>query len=211
MPLGAHHPRCPACGLRLALGLRLCSECSRSPGPQRGTVVALDYRFPWDRLLQQFKFGARAELAGPLSALMARAVQHTHETLGTALPELVLGMPLSGRRLAQRGYNQAWELARGVATRLGLPARVDVLQRAVDLPQQAFEDRSSRLQRLEGVFQVGPRPRRHLVGRSVALVDDVYTTGATAAEAVRTLQAAGAAEVWVWVLARTPAPPEGAS
>jgi predicted amidophosphoribosyltransferase len=118
---------------------------------------------------------------------------------------------LSRERLAQRGYNQAWELARRLAQRLGLKARADALNRPVHLAGQAEQDRAARLQRLRGVFQLSPQGRAWVAGQRVALVDDVLTTGATAAEAARALLAGGAAEVEVWAFARTPAPEEGPS
>ena len=165
-------------------------------------MVGVDYAYPWDRVLTGFKFGARVEWAGVLAQVLARAAAHA------APVDLVLCVPLSRQRLAQRGYNQAWELARRTARSMGLPARSDVLQRAVDLPGQAEQGRAQRLQRLRGVFQVNSAARAAVVGRRVALVDDVLTTGATMAEAVDTLRAAGAAFVSAWALARTPAPPD---
>lgn len=128
-----------------------------------------------------------------------------------AWPALLVPVPLSPERLARRGYNQAWELARHLARSLDIPTRADVLARSVDLPGQAEQDRHARLQRLQGVFQVGARARHLVAGRRVALVDDVLTTGATVAEASRALMAAGAIEVEVWAFARTPPPEDAAS
>ena len=92
-----------------------------------------------------------------------------------------------------------------------MPAAPRVLERWVDLPGQAVQDRSARLDRLRGVFGVPAAQRPRVVGRHVAVVDDVCTTGATAAEAVRALKAAGAARVSLWAVARTPPPPDAAS
>jgi predicted amidophosphoribosyltransferase len=94
---------------------------------------------------------------------------------------------------------------------LGIAARADALTRPVHLGGQAQQDRQARLARLRGVFQVTPLGRPWVMGQRVAVVDDVLTTGATAAEAARSLMAAGAAEVQVWAFARTPAPDEGPS
>lgn len=171
-------------------------------------MVAVDYEPPWDQLLLGFKHGQRPEWAAALADLLARAVSAT-PTDNPA--DLVVPVPLSAARLARRGYNQAWELARRVARQQGVPASPGALVRWVDLPQQAQQDRAARLERLQGVFGVPAAARHRVVGRHVALVDDVYTTGATAAEAVRTLLSAGAREVSVWALARTPAPLDEAS
>lgn len=171
-------------------------------------MVAVDYEPPWDALILGFKHGQQVESASALADLLAAAVA----AAGAENPaDLVVPVPLSSSRLAQRGYNQAWELARRVARRQGVSASARALVRWVDLPQQAQQDRSARLERLRGVFGVPAAARHRVVGRHVALVDDVYTTGATASEAVRTLLGAGAREVSVWALARTPAPVDDAS
>jgi predicted amidophosphoribosyltransferase len=83
-----------------------------------------------------------------------------------------------------------------------VPARADVLVRPLDRAPQAGLDRAARRRNLQGAFAV---PHSAAVaGRRLALVDDVLTTGATAAEATQALLAAGAASVEVWALARTP-------
>lgn len=202
--------RCGGCGLPLALGARRCSDCIRLAPPQHHTVVAVDYDHPWDRLIQQLKFAAAPELAASLALLLTFAVKQSDST-GANPAELVIPVPLSPQRLRQRGYNQAWEVGRRVARRLRLPASPQALQRWVDLPGQALQGRESRLDRLRGVFGVPAAYRSLVAGRHVAVVDDVYTTGATAAEAVRALQAAGAARVSIWAVARTPPPADSAS
>ena len=89
---------------------------------------------------------------------------------------------------------------------LGVAAHADLLHRLVDTPRLADLPREGRVQAIRGAFGLAPGASRHVQGRSFALVDDVMTTGATAAEAARTLRAAGAASVELWVFARTPAP-----
>jgi ComF family protein len=134
--------------------------------------------------------------------------QRLHEAVAAApvaAAELVLPVPLSRQRLAERGYNQAWELARRVARLAGLPARADVLLRPLETAHQAALDRAERQRNLRRAFMVDPRQRAVLQGRRVALVDDVMTTGTTVREAAAALTRAGAASVQVWVLARTPA------
>jgi ComF family protein len=116
----------------------------------------------------------------------------------------LLPVPLAPRRLAERGYNQAWELTRRVARTLRLRADASLLLRPVETAHQAELERVQRLANLRGAFMVDPRRRDALAGRRVALVDDVMTTGATAREAARTLLRAGAASVDIWVIARTP-------
>lgn len=193
--------RCACCGLGTGLAVARCGECLRDPPPFESTVCVADYGFPWDGLITAFKFQGRAELAGLLAERLACAVQEAE----TSPPvNLVLPVPLSARRLAERGYDQAWELARRVAHRLHLPAQPRLLQRPVHTPQQSGLQRSERQRNLRTAFMVDPSRRGLLEGQRVALVDDVMTTGATVREASLVLRRAGAAAVQLWVLARTP-------
>jgi predicted amidophosphoribosyltransferase len=102
--------------------------------------------------------------------------------------------------------NQAWELARRVAGPLAIETTPRVLRRLIDTAHLADLPRAQRVARIRGAFGIGPGQAQRLHGRRVALVDDVMTSGATAAEAARVLLSAGASEVHVWVLARTPSP-----
>jgi ComF family protein len=193
--------RCRRCALNLPSGATCCGACLADPPLFERAVSAVDYRFPWDRLIVDLKFHGRAELAIALAPLLSRAVQ----AIGAdAEVDLVLPVPLSRQRLRERGFNQAWELARRAAAALQQPARHDLLSRPVESAHQADLPRVERERNLRGAFMVEPQRRADLRGRRVALVDDVLTTGATAREATRALLQAGAAAVQVWTLARTP-------
>ncbi len=184
----------------MGLAAPACGACLRAPPPFERTVTATDYGFPWDSLIGDFKFNAREDLAGPLARLLSQAV----DAAAGPAPELVLPIPLSAQRLAERGYNQAWELARRTARLQGCPARHDVLLRPSDTAHQAELTRAARQRNLAGAFMVDPRQRGVVQGRRVVLVDDVMTSGATAREAASTMLRAGAAAVDLWMLARTP-------
>jgi ComF family protein len=194
--------RCPCCALPTPAGER-CGACLRQPPPFDRCIALADYGFPWDRLITRFKFEQQPELAAVLAPALLAAVQQP----GAAPPvQAVLPVPLSAARLAERGYNQAWELARRVAAGLGLPAEADWLQRLRDTPHQVGLSRAARERNLRDAMWVTPAGQRGAAGRHLALVDDVLTTGVTAAAAAQALRAAGAASVQVWVIARTPAP-----
>ena len=190
--------RCPGCGLRLTVAGAPCGACLAHPLPLRHCHCAVDYAPPWDHLIVQFKYHGAVDLADALSLRLADALP----TGAAAAVDLVLPMPLSRERLAERGYNQAWELARRVARRHRLKANALALQRPLHRDPQAGLDRAERRRNLRGVFAV-PQPRQ-VAGSHVALVDDVMTTGATLAEAAQALLDAGAASIQAWVLARTP-------
>jgi ComF family protein len=131
-----------------------------------------------------------------LGALLARWV----EAAAPPLPQLVIPVPLHRQRLRERGFNQALEIARAPARRLGLELghRYAWRQRATS-PQSGL-DAAERRRNLRGAFQVRLPPGvTHL-----AVVDDVVTTGYTVSELTRTLKQAGAHRVDVWAVARTP-------
>ena len=197
-------PRCPRCGDERPAGAAAaagaCDACRRSPPAFDRTVAALDFAFPWDGLITAFKFHDAIDLARVLAGCLHDAVERE----GRDGADLVLPVPLSASRLRERGYNQAWELARRLARRQGLLALPDVLLRLRDTPQQSRLPRAGRADNVRGAFCVEPSRRSTVAGRRIALVDDVMTSGATLAAAAAEVRHAGAAAVQVWVLARTP-------
>jgi ComF family protein len=182
-----------------------CGDCLRRPLRLAGTVVALDYGPPLDALITGLKFQQRLDLAPALAALLHAALPaaDAHQQ------DVLVPVPLSRQRLRERDYNQAWELARHLARRLDLPALPAALLRTRDTVAQTDLSRAERRRNLRDAFLVEPRLAHRLQGRCVALVDDVTTTGATADAAAEALLRAGAAEVRLWALARTPDPPPG--
>ena len=194
-------PRCGGCALPLAGAPddTRCVRCRLAPPPWSRAVTGVDYGYPWDRLLADFKFHQRLEAVDALlQPLLARL-----RDLRTSDLRLV-AVPLSRERLHERGYNQSWELARRLARALALETRADALFRVRDTGHQLGLHRGARSANLQGAFVVTPRHADWVRGACIALVDDVLTTGATAQAATRTLRAAGAREVQVWTVARTP-------
>ncbi len=188
--------RCTRCAIAVPPGQPLCGACVREPPPFERTLAALDYADPWDALILRFKFCGQAELAGLFAGLMRDALR------GAPACDLVVPAPLSEARMRERGFNQSWELAR----RLAPTADSRLLLRTRDTPHQLELPPDRRAANVRGVYAVEPLRMREVQGRRIAIVDDVLTTGATAAEMARTLLAAGADGVHIWVLARTPAP-----
>ena len=196
--------RCDGCGLPLATGVAArddrCVRCRFAPPSWSRVVAGVDYGYPWDRALADLKFHQRLE---PASALLRPLLARLGDVQGSGVR--VVAVPLSRERLRERGYNQSWELARRLARALALDARADALFRVRDTGHQLGLQREARGANLQGAFVVTPRHAAWVRGARIALVDDVLTTGATAHAATRTLRAAGARDVQVWVVARTPA------
>ena len=163
-------------------------------------MAALDYAFPWDGLITRWKFHGQAELTRALVQRLADALC-AHQPPDA---DLLLPMPLGDARLRERGYNQAWELARGLGSRLGIEATPELLRRWRDTPHQVGLSRTQREANLRDAMWIDPRLASRIARRRVALIDDVMTTGASANAATSALRQAGAAQVQVWVLARTP-------
>ncbi len=163
-------------------------------------VARVDYRRPWDQVVAAFKFHDALDLAGALASGLADAV-------GTAGDvDAVVPVPLAAARLRERGYNQAWELARRVASRLGAPADAGLLVRIRETTHQLDLPHEARAGNVRGAFAVEPMRRADVHGRRIAVVDDVMTTGSTLGEIATVLKQAGASEVSAWVFARTPPP-----
>lgn len=193
-------PRCRRCALRVPAGVENCGACLVDPPAFDRTWAAVDYDHPWDAVISRFKFHAALDLTGTLARLLVLA----HRRAGDAAPALVLPIPLSVERLCERGYNQAWELARRAARAVGSAADPGLLLRVRDTAHQLAFPPEERAGNVRRAFAVEPRRLAEVRGVRIVLVDDVMTTGATAAEAARTLLQAGAADVGVWVVARTP-------
>lgn len=216
------HPICTACLTAWRHPLRRCLRCAidlshdhpdtvcqmcedQSPEFDRA-IVAVDYAGPWPGLLAKLKFQGATALAKPLAHLLAEAVQTRR-----GRTNLVVPVPLSRQRLRERGYNQAWLLAREVGWQLGIPAQADMLARPQHTQRLMSLSAEERLLQIQSAFQVSPREQALVRGRDIALVDDVMTTGATLNACARTLLEAGARSVSAWVVARTPAPGKSGS
>lgn len=201
-------PRCERCGLEWLGPLpgagddAICAACSIDPPPFERTLAAVRYGRPWDALITRYKFHSALDLAPTFADLLLAA--HRHSRLD--VPSLMLPVPLSDERLRERGYNQSWELTRRLAGALGCSADARLLLRIRDTPHQLAFPRDERAANVSGAFAVEPRRRAELADCDITLVDDVMTTGDTAAEVARVLLRAGASSVSVWVFARTPRP-----
>ena len=186
---------CTRCGLPSPLSV--CIACQVSAPCWECLVVPFSFAYPIDKIIHQFKYLGSVFWRSYLSAEMARRGL----ALNIPLPEALIPVPAHPRRLAERGFNQAVELARGIGRELEIPVLTDTVLRIGSHPPQVGLSANQRRQNVRGAFAIAGRD--FAMGK-VAIVDDILTTGATAGELVRTLQRAGVAQVQVWVVARTP-------
>ena len=176
-------------------------RCLGHPPHYDHTIAAWRYAYPADRLLQAFKYGARLALARLCAEHIERAGDLHADPLraGAVRIDLVVAMPLHARRLRERGFNQAVEIARPLARKLGIPLDARALERVRDTAAQAGLPHVDRIKNVRGAFAC----TRDVAGLRIAVVDDVMTTGATLDEVAKTLKRAGAVHVENWVAART--------
>ena len=184
---------CPRCALPSRNRL-VCGACLAKPPPFDATVAAWCYAFPADRLLQSFKYAATLALAEPFATAVAEAVR-AH---AAPMPDRLVAMPLSSRRQRERGFNHAHEIARRLSACVDVPL-VRGLTRTRDAPPQAGLTLRERVRNVRDAFAASEA----IAGCSVAIVDDVMTTGATIGAAARALRKAGAVRVDAWIVART--------
>jgi ComF family protein len=206
-------PRCVLCGARgRPPCLDLCAGCERSlpvadvaciagPWPLQRSFAPFAYGYPLDHLVQALKYRGQLSVARVLGGLLAQRIEAS--VPGLAIDVLV-PVPLHRRRHAERGFNQSREIARWVARRLRHPVGESVAVRCRDTRPQVGLRAEERRRNLAGAFAALPGVR----GLRVAIVDDVYTTGATLRELGQALHDAGARSVEAWCVGRAPAPKE---
>ena len=194
-------PVCPPCldDIKQLAITRQCKQCGAPDTPDRcgacisappnfdRAVVAYQYAIPLDMLIRKFKYSNGWQL----SKFFARHILPPPPTT-----DLVIPLPLHPNREKKRGYNQARELCKSA----GLPlAPDDYLRRTKDTPPQAgIDDRKERIRNVRGAFHADLA----VFGKTVLLVDDIMTTGATISEAAAALKKSGATFVIAYLIAR---------
>ena len=182
---------CPRCALT-SPGDAVCGRCLTQAPQYDATVAALAYEFPADVLVQALKFRGELALAPLLGDLLSKCIFSKNV-------DCIIPVPLSPERLRQRGYNQALEIARGIAAATGVRLAPELCERARDTPAQMDLPLTGRAKNVRGAF----RCPRLVAGAKIAVLDDVMTSGATLDEIAGALKRAGAAHVENWVIART--------
>jgi ComF family protein len=178
-------------------GLLSPEAVSNPPVFVRARAVTHFDEGPVRQLVHRLKYYDRMELAKPLGNWMARAGS---ELLVEA--ELLVPVPLHRARLAARRFNQANALAQAISARCGVPVDPFVLTRVKPTLPQVGLSRAQRALNLQGAFQIAEGMAARTEGRSIVLIDDVMTSGATANAASRALLRGGARQVDVLVFAR---------
>ena len=187
-------PRCPLCWQPGRRG-ETCNRCAQAPPAFAGARSLYLFQGPVREAVHALKYNHLSALARPMGELMAAHVQEEE------LPvDMVVPVPLFGRRQRVRGYNQSGLLARELARLDGLSLAERGLNRRRDTPPQARSlDAEARRRNVAGAFAA---EGRRVEGRRVLLIDDVMTTGATLDACAQALRQGGAVSVWALTFAR---------
>ena len=176
----------------------VCGACPPAFQAFASVGSALSYTFPVDRLIAAAKFGRQLPVARALGELLALRMP-----VPTEPPDAVVPVPLHWRREAERGFNQAEEIARALCLRRDWPLRTDLCRRVRATLEQSGLGATERQQNLRTAFVLRERRWQTAPVRRVLLVDDVLTTGATAAALAAVLRQAGVEEIHLCTVART--------
>jgi len=194
--LPRHHPRCTRCALPLSAtdDSSLCGICQQHPPPYTRTYTAFSYGPPLSPLIQALKFERRLDYGLLLSQLMIASLSRDCATL----PDVLIPVPLHRTRLAQRGFNQALELARPLARHFNIALDSNSCQRLRSTKQQSQLAADERHQNMKGAFRISGTLRQ----RHAAIIDDVMSTGSTVDALAHALRCHGIEQVDVWICAR---------
>jgi ComF family protein len=193
-------PRCTLCGLPFLTEGGIdhpCGGCIQDPPSFAAARAAVLFEGPVRDLVHSFKYGRKVHHCRPLGLLTAR---HIEAFAVSCRADLIMPVPLHVKRLRERGFNQAVLLGEVLAKQWRLPLSRNNLRRIRWTEPQINLSAGERRANVRGAFAV--RDADSVRNKRVILVDDVYTTGSTAAECARSLKKAGAEAVFVVTVAR---------
>jgi ComF family protein len=194
--LPANTLACLRCALPLAAAAHLCAGCIENEPPFERTVAPMQYHGPLSTLVPRLKFHQDLAAGRLLAEIFCRQMPDVD------LPDALVPVPLHAKRLRERGFDQALELAKMIARRKSVPLRADLLLRTRHTSAQSYLDAGQRQKNCRNAFSVTDKK----MPRHIALIDDVMTTGATVHECAKVLLKAGVKRVDIWVIARVAMP-----
>ncbi|MGE3920724.1 MAG: ComF family protein, partial [Gammaproteobacteria bacterium] len=170
---------CYTCSHPIETHHLLCGECISNLPIYERTISLFEYENPIITFIHQLKFHNQLFYAKLLGELLSSKIQSEQ----IALPEIILPVPLHYKRLRERGFNQALEIARPIAKKLKLKIDYKSLIKKHETKAQALIPANQRITNLKDSFVIDPKFK----ARHVAIIDDVVTTGQTVSEISKTL------------------------
>jgi len=193
LPFQTH--ACAQCGQRFAANSDHCGRCINKPPSFDACFCPFEYQGVIKTQIQNFKYHEQLEIAPQLAQLM----EYELHTNGIELPDILIPVPLHISRLRSRGYNQSQLLANALAKRLNIPVDNNIIAKHRKTSPQAELSLKKRSNNLKSSFKI----KKRCSLKSVAIIDDVVTTGSTANEIAKTLKKNGVNYIQVWGLAHT--------
>ncbi|QUM83186.1 ComF family protein [Moritella sp. 28] len=192
---------CYRCALPLTINQQgQCHECINQEPPWQRLIASMNYSLECQYLIKQYKFSQQPQLHLLFSQLISRSVSNNVIQHNYSLPEALLSIPLHKKRLAKRGYNQAYLLAQDLAKQLQIPLIAEKkFIRTKNTKAQAKQTAAERSNNMHNAFQV----TQAITVKHVAIIDDVVTTGETMKTACKALFTAGVERIDIWCIART--------
>ena len=191
---------CLRCAIPIHDAGYICGQCLQAPPIFQHAFCAFRYEEPVAGLLNRFKHNGKLACGHWLAHGLADAIARHYQEKKILLPDCVMPVPLHWKRLRSRGFDQGLEISKVLARKLVLPLSNTLYRQRATNSQQGL-DRAQRQSNLAAAFALR-KPLSHC--RSVALVDDVLTTGSTASEITALLHSEGVQDVHIWAIARTP-------
>lgn len=196
------NPQCHKCGWPIPFdhGQSQCGPCLGNPPPFEGGWSTFVYKDLIRSLIIRFKHGDATYLAPIFAKWLYAGTQLHREQLSSC--DYLIPVPMHRWRLLKRRYNQATLLARHLSPLCDVPVHSLILERCQNTQTQHQKSRESRQENVKNAFQVCEKYQVDLIGKTVCLVDDVWTTGATLHSCAKALRKAGVSKVYVLSLAR---------
>ncbi|WP_051489054.1 ComF family protein [Peptoclostridium acidaminophilum] len=175
-----------------------CPDCEEAQYCFERALCCMEYTDEVHRLIYSLKYGGRTYMAGSLARIMADKLEY--EGVLCELCDMIVPVPLSKSRLRRRGFNQAGLIAEELSRLTGWP-HIDAAERLRDTRFLSGLSRHERRSELSGVFRLKSEYKEQIEGKKILIVDDIFTTGATASELALVLKGEGAASVYAICLA----------
>ncbi len=188
------HCPCEICGTALN-SPGICGRCQSQPPNYINAMIPFRYDSPVSQCIQELKYNSQLVNAVALAKMLSLwAIKNAG-----AIPQMIIPMPLHRKKICQRGFNQASEIARFAGRMLNIPVCNDILKRIKNTATQTGLSEKMRIENMKHAFSAKPNQ----TVTHVALLDDVVTSGSTVNSAARALKRSGIEKISVWAIAKT--------